>query len=96
MAQYQVRVWPGWHHHMAMVCLATLFMDETKVRHKKSQPLLSYRDITELLDYYLPRRHREEEEVHRQIRKRHSARQRDLDRRQAQRTGIPPDLNLTK
>lgn len=96
MAQYQVRVWRGWHHHMAMVCLATLFMDETKERHRASEPLLSYRDITELLDYYLPRRHREEAEVHAQIRKRHAARQRDLDRRSNQSTGIPPNLNLTK
>lgn len=96
MAQYQVRVWKGWHHHMALVCLATLFMEQSKQRHKESHPLLSYRDLTELLDYYLPRRHREEEEVHRQISKRHAARQRDLDRRRAQRTGIPPDLNLTK
>ncbi len=67
MAQYQVRVWRGWHHHMALVCLATLFMDETKARHRESQPLLSYRDITELLNYYLPRRSRDEEEVHAQI-----------------------------
>jgi len=96
MAQYQVRVWQGWHHHMVLVCLATLFMDETKNRNKATQPLLSYRDITELLDYYLPRRHREEEEVHRQIRKRHKARQKDLDRRHSHRTGIPPDCNLTK
>jgi len=96
MAQYQVRVWQGWHHHMALVCLATLFMDETKARVHESQPLLSYRDITELLDYYLPRRHREEAELHAQIKKRHAARQRDLDRRRNERTGIPPDLNLTK
>lgn len=39
-------------------------MDETKNWNKEIQPLLSYRDITKLLDYYLPRRHREEEEVH--------------------------------
>jgi len=96
MAQYQVRVWQGWHHHMALVCLATLFMDETKERAQESQPLLSYRDITELLDYYLPRRHREEAEVHAQIKKRHATRQRDIDRRRNKRTGIPPDLNLTK
>lgn len=96
MAQYQVRVWRGWHHHMALVCLATLFMDEIKARHRTSEPLLSCRDITELLDYYLPRRHREEAEVHARIRKRHAARQRDLDRRKNETTGIPPDFNLTK
>jgi SRSO17 transposase len=26
MAQYQVRMWQGWNHHMALVCLATVFM----------------------------------------------------------------------
>jgi len=81
---------------MALVCLATLFMDETKERAEESQPLLSYRDITELLDYYLPRRHRDEAEVHAQNRKRHACRQRDLDRRKDKRTGIPPDIDLTK
>lgn len=96
MAQYQVRLWRGWYHHMALVCLATLFMDEAKDLSKESHPLLSYRDITELLDYYLPRRNREESEVHAQIEKRHAARQRDLDRRRRHKTGIPPDTNLTK
>lgn len=96
MAQYQVRVWRGWHHHMALVCLATLFMDEIKAKNHDTQPLLSYRDITELLDYYLPRRSRDEGEVQAQIRKRHAARQRDLDRRRFKRTGIPPGINLTK
>ena len=96
MAQYQVRVWQGWYHHMALVCLATLFMDQAKQLNKKDHPLLSYRDITELLDYYLPRRHRDEEEVHAQICKRHAKRQQDLDRRREKLVGIPPDRNLTK
>ena len=88
MAQYQVRVWRGWHHHMALVCLATLFMDEAKQLNKETAPLLSYRDITELLDYYLPRRGRSESEVHAQIHKRHAARQRDIDRRRDMDVGI--------
>jgi SRSO17 transposase len=96
MAQYQVRVWSGWHHHMALVALATVFISKEKARNKNSHPLLSYRDITELLDYYLPRRRRDEREVHEQIRKRHEARQRDLDRRRKKKTGIPPDPDLTK
>ena len=89
MAQYQVRVWNGWHHHMALVALATVFMSKEKAKNKHSHPLLSYRDITELLNYYLPRRSRDEEEVHEQIKKRHKARQRDLDRRKKHKTGIP-------
>lgn len=91
MAQYQVRVWRGWHHHMALVALATVFMLQEKQANQVSHPLLSYRDITELLDYYLPRRSRDEDEVHTQIEARHRARQRDLNRRRLHRTGVPPE-----
>jgi len=82
MAQYQVRVWRGWHHHMALVCLAMLFVLREKLRSSASVPLLSYRDLTELLDYYLPRRNYSEEKVMRQIQKRHRKRQQDMDQRQ--------------
>lgn len=96
MAQYQVRVWQGWHHHMALICLATVFMAKEKQTNKQAHPLLSCRDIIELLDHYLPRRHREEEELHAQIKKRHVARQRDIDRRKHHKPGLRKDLNLTK
>jgi len=96
MAQYQVRVWKGWHHHMALVALAAVFIAREKARNRESHPLLRYRDITELIDYYLPRRSRNEDDVHEQIEKRHAARQRDLDRRRKHRTGIPPNPSLTK
>ena len=96
MSQYQVRVWLGWHHHISLVCLATVFMAQEKQYHKREVPLLSYRDIVELLDYYLPRRSRSEAEVHAQIKKRHAARQRDIDRRKNKKTGVSRNRNLTK
>jgi len=80
MAQYQVRVWRGWHHHMALVCLAALFALKEKRRAGAAVPLLSTRDITELMDFYLPRAPRTEEEVYRQMRGRHRQRQQDIDR----------------
>jgi len=80
MAQYEVRGWLGWHHHMALVCLALLFLVEERQRIHPRLPLLSARDIVELLAIYLPRRPRNEHEVLRQIQRRHAARQRDLDR----------------
>jgi len=63
MAQYEVRKWRGWHHHMALVSLAMLFILKERVAYSESAPLLSARDVVELLEYYLPRRGGKEEEV---------------------------------
>lgn len=81
MAQYEVRGWRGWHHHMTLVCLAMLFLLQERCLAKQHTPLLSARDIVELLAIYLPRRPRDEAEVLRQMRRRHAARKRDLDNR---------------
>ena len=89
MAQYQVRVWRGWHHHMSLVCMALLFTMKVRAEFAEETPLLSTRDITELLDYYLPRRSRSEADVLAQITTRHQKRQQDLDRRRRHRTGLP-------
>lgn len=89
MAQYQVRVWKGWHHHISLACLALLFTVKVRLQVRGEVPLLSTRDITELLDYYLPRRGLTETEVLGQIQQRHRQRQQDLDRRRNHRTGIP-------
>lgn len=81
MAQYEVRGWIGWHHHMTLVCLALLFLLKERCQAHEATPLLSARDIVELLAIYLPRRSRDEAEVLRQMHQRHAARQRDLDHR---------------
>jgi SRSO17 transposase len=83
MAQYEVRGWLGWHHHMALVSLALLFLLEQRQRVQSQLPLLSARDIVELLAIYLPRRPRDEAEILRQMQRRHVARQRDIDRRRS-------------
>lgn len=80
LADYELRGWTGWHHHVALVCLAQLFTLIERKLAKPSRPLLSVRDITELLDIYLPRRPRTEQEVLRKIARRHLARKRDIDR----------------
>jgi len=89
MAQYQVRVWKGWHHHMTLVCMALLFVEQYKAEIEHEVPLLTARDITELLAFYLPRRNKTEAEVCEQIRNRHRKRQEDLERRKHHKTGIP-------
>jgi len=75
MADYEVRKWRGWHHHMALVALAMLFILKERVEHEESAPLLSARDIVELLTFYLPRRRRKEEEVISDLVRRHKQRQ---------------------
>jgi len=92
MAQYEVRGWVGWHHHMALVCLALLFLLEERQRVHPQIPLLSARDIVELLAIYLPRRPRDEAEVLRQMQRRHAARQRDLDRCRSGPPSLPSTL----
>ena len=67
MADYQVRKWSAWHHHMALVMMAMLFMLNERIRHKDTYPLLSCSDIEELLSRFLPRRDVTRKEVIRQL-----------------------------
>ena len=60
---------------MALVALAMLFILKERVEHETSAPLLSARDIVELLAFYLPRRRRKEEEVVADLVRRHEQRQ---------------------
>lgn len=75
MADYQVRKWKAWHHHMALVMMAMLFMLTERIHHKKTFPLLSCADIEALLARFLPRRDVTEEEVIYQLEHRHHQRQ---------------------
>lgn len=74
MADYQVRKWSAWHHHMALVMMAMLFMLDERIQHEDTYPLLSCSDIEELLARFLPRRDVTEEEVIRQLEHRHRKR----------------------
>ena len=98
MANYQVRVWRGWYHHMAMVSLAMLFMLKERILNESDVTLLSCQDIVELLNHYLPRADKSEEAIFKQLEKRHKKRQRSIEsayKKQAERN---PELgdNLTK
>lgn len=55
MAQYQVRGWQGWHHHMALVAMASLFLMRFRLLHADEKPLLSAADVRRLLQHFLPR-----------------------------------------
>ena len=79
MADYQARKWHSWHHHMALVSMAMLFMVEERERYQEEIPLLSCHDIETLLRTFLPRRDVDPDEVVRQIEKRHRRRQASID-----------------
>lgn len=79
MADYQVRKWTAWHHHMALVMMAMLFMLNERINHKDTYPLLSCADIEELLAHFLPRRDVTKEEVIFQLEQRHLQRQKAIN-----------------
>ena len=74
MAHYEVRGWRGWHHHIALCCMALLFTLKERIACAEAVPLLSVRDLVELLDFYLPRPARDAGEVLTRLRTRHAAR----------------------
>lgn len=76
---YQLRLWQGWYHHMAMVMLAMLFMFEERRAHKTDIPLLSCHDIVEVLRVLLPRANATCEDVLEQLKERHKRRQASID-----------------
>lgn len=76
LGDYQVRGWLGWHHHMAIVLMAMLFMLEERVRYGATVPMLSTADVEKLLKHYLPRRDTTEQELFRLLQDSHVRRKR--------------------
>jgi SRSO17 transposase len=74
MADYQVRKWSAWHHHMALVMMAMLFMLSERIKHQETIPFLTCADTEDLLSHFLPRRDVTREEVVRQLEHRHKQR----------------------
>jgi SRSO17 transposase len=78
MADYQLRLWNAWHHHMALVMMAMLFMLSEKLRMQEQCPLLSCADIERLLAAFLPRRDASPEQVLSHMNRRHEMRRRAI------------------
>ncbi|HRD89808.1 MAG TPA: hypothetical protein PL117_01740 [Accumulibacter sp.] len=54
MGDYQVRRWQAWHHHMALVMIATMFLAKERLAHRDTADLLSCRDLVEIMRHKLP------------------------------------------
>jgi SRSO17 transposase len=79
LADYQVRGWRGWHHHVAMVMLAMHFTLRERMLHSEEAPLLSCADVVELLIHFLPRRAISVDDVLKQLQLRHRKRQQAIN-----------------
>ena len=79
MAQYQVRGWRAWHHHMSLVMMAMLFMLKIRLLYLTQVPLLSCNDIVQLLSCLLPKIDLTLDEVISQMDRRHVKRQASID-----------------
>lgn len=79
MDDYQARGWTPWHHHMALVMMAMLFMLRERVEHHEELPLLSCADLEILLAQFLPRRNRDPDEIIRQMTLRHKKRRASIE-----------------
>jgi SRSO17 transposase len=76
MSQYQVRGWLAWHHHIALTMLSMLFVLTEKIAHKNEYPLLSARDVREIIT----RTYAQQDNVFEMMSLRHKRRQDDIDR----------------
>lgn len=90
LADYQVRRWDAWHHHMALVMLATLFLVKQKIQGRTQWPLLSFNDLVTVLAHLLPRRQLTAEDLAEIIAKRHRLRERAKESH-ARRAATPLD-----
>lgn len=79
LADYQVRKWRGWQHHIVLSMMVMLFMLEERLLNQSQHPLLSCSDIRILLGHFLPRRDVTTKEVMRQMAVRHKKRQSAID-----------------
>jgi len=55
MADYQVRRWDAWHHHMALMMIATLFLVKRGLALQDEALLLSLADLVLVMGQLLPR-----------------------------------------
>ena len=81
MAQYQVRSWRAWHHHIALTMMALHFILETQIQEREALPLLSCADVKLMLARILKNKLDAPDGLSQAIEFRHQQRQSDIVRR---------------
>ena len=83
MADYQVRGFNAWHHHMALVMVALMFLAKERLANRDTAELLSCNDLIDIMRHLLPTKINSDEDLIDMIANRH--RRRRLARDQAYR-----------
>lgn len=79
LSDSQVRKWQGWHHHHALVMLASLFLLKERLSKTETVPLMSLRDARLLMIARLCETEEDIEDCLSQMRVRHEKRQKSID-----------------
>ena len=74
LADYQVRNWTGWHHHMTMTLLAMLYLMVLSIDLGKKVEFLTVQDVKEIFEVIMPKRHVTSEELVQLILEKHKRR----------------------
>ncbi len=79
MSDYQTRGWKSWHHHHALVMLASFFIMKQQIDNHSDVPLLSFRDARILVILQVFGTPKDVEQRLEQMAKRHYKRKLDID-----------------
>ena len=74
MADYQVRGFHAWHHHMALTMVALMFLAKERLAHRDTANLLSCNDLVEIMRHTLPRKIETDDDLVASIEDRHRRR----------------------
>ncbi|MCM8622169.1 MAG: IS701 family transposase [Candidatus Accumulibacter sp.] len=79
MADDQVRGWNAWHHHMALVMVALMFLAKERIAHRDTADLLSCNDLVKIMRHKLPSKIQSDADLVASIEDRHRRRQHAKD-----------------
>ena len=74
MADYQVRGYHAWHHHMALVMVALMFLAKERFALRDAADLLSCNDLVDILRHQLPSKINTDDDLADMIEARHKRR----------------------
>ena len=74
LADYQIRTWTGWHHHITLSLLAMLALLSISFEVGEDMDFLTVQDVKLILEMILPRKHYREKDLIKFINERYNDR----------------------